>query len=72
MVEEVWAEHLKTKLSKNDSRLEFLTKTPTFVEAILLSKELENPSTPKIPLLLGFYHIRRSQTNHKPNFKIRK
>ena len=46
MVEEVWAEHLKAKLSKNDSRLEFLTKTPTFVEASLLSKELKIPLHP--------------------------
>ena len=34
MVEEVWNEYLKAKLPENDSRLEFLTKTPTFVEAI--------------------------------------
>ena len=47
MVEEVWIEYLKAKLSKNDVRLEFLTKTPTFVEAILLSKELKIPLHPK-------------------------
>ena len=47
MVEEVWAEYLKAKLSEHDERLEFLTKTPTFVEAILLSKELKVPLHPK-------------------------
>ena len=47
MVEEVWTEYLKAKLSEQDQRLEFLTKTPTFVEAILLSKELKIPLHPK-------------------------
>ena len=47
MVEEVWTEYLKPKLSEHDERLEFLTKTPSFVEAILLSKELKIPLHPK-------------------------
>ena len=57
MVEEVWAEHLKAKLSEHDERLEFLTKTPTFVEAILLSKELKVPLHPKFLYYWDFITI---------------
>ena len=54
MVEEVWAEHLKAKLSENDSHLtRIFNKVPTFVEAILLSKELKIPLHPNSFSIIG-------------------
>jgi len=47
LVEEVWIEFLKDKISTNNEQTQFLTKTPTFEEALKLSQELKIPLHPK-------------------------
>ncbi|MDC0203287.1 DNA polymerase II large subunit [Candidatus Nitrosopelagicus sp.] len=69
MVEEVWTEYLKAKLSKHDERLEFLTKTPTFVDAILLSKELKIPLHPKFLYYWDFITTKELEKISNPILK---
>ena len=69
MVEEVWTEYLKAKLSKHDERIEFLTKTPTFVDAILLSKELKIPLHPKFLYYWDFITIKELEKISNPILK---
>ena len=57
LVEEVWIEFLKDKISTKNEQTQFLTKTPTFEEAIKLSQELKIPLHPKFLYYWEFISI---------------
>jgi len=57
LVEEVWIEFLKNKISSNNKQTQFLTKIPTFEEAIKLSQELKIPLHPKFLYYWEFISI---------------
>ena len=69
LVEEVWIEFLKDKISTNNQQTQFLTKTPTFYEAIKLSQELKIPLHPKFLYYWEFISIKDLKEISNPLLK---